>query len=101
MNVTNVKLYQSNKQGSMLKAYGKAVMDNKLSLDVLVMDKCDGQGAWVTFPNGRKDEKSGKFYLPVFFLDEDTRKVFNSTVLEEYDKFGATSAPMDEVSTPF
>jgi len=92
MNVTNVKLFPSNKQDSVLKAYGKATIENKLSLDILIMDKGDGTGAWVTFPGGRKNETNGKFYLPVFFVDEDTRNTFNSRVLSEYENISAPAA---------
>jgi len=83
MEVTEVKLYKSKKEG-IVKAFGKATLDNELSLDVLVMDKMDGNGAWVTFPNG-KTGKDGKYYLPIFFKTKELDQAFKSKVLEAYN----------------
>lgn len=84
MNVTEVKLYPTKKAGSMVKAFGKATIDDKIVLDVIVMDKGDGNGAWATFPNG-KTGTDGKYYLPVFFKDKEDDTSFKSKVIEAYN----------------
>lgn len=102
MNVTSITLKPCTKEGSTLKAFGKAIIDNKISLDILVMDKGDGTGPWVTFPGGRKNEKTGKWYTPVFFVEEETRIAFNSRVIDEYSKSANSQAPaINPDSLPF
>jgi len=97
-NVTAVELRPSSKQESMVKAFGRVTLEDKLVLDVLVMDK--GEGPWASFPNGRKGS-DGKFYLPVFFKDRDDDKAFKAKVIEEYERMrGSSSAPSARVSTP-
>jgi len=84
MEVTEVKLYKSKKDG-IVKAFGKATVNGELSLDVLIMDKCDGNGAWATFPNGRTGT-DGKWYLPVFFKSKELDQAFKGRVIEVYNK---------------
>lgn len=83
MEVTEVKLYKSQKDG-IVKAFGKATLNNELSLDVLIMDKNDGKGAWASFPNG-KTGKDGKWYVPVFFKTKELDQAFKGKVIEAYN----------------
>ena len=85
MKVTEVKLYKSNKDG-IVKAFGKATLDDELVLDVLIMDK--GDGAWATFPNGKKSEKDQKFYLPVFWKTKEKDQEFKAEVIKAYNELG-------------
>ena len=101
MQVTDVKLYKSAKEESTVKAFGKATLNDELTLDVIVMDS--GKGPWASFPNGRTG-KDGKFYLPVFFKDAEKQKSFNSTVVEAYYKLVGQGQPTPTVnadSLPF
>lgn len=82
MEVTEVKLYKSKKEG-IVKAFGKATVNGELSLDVLIMDK--GDGAWATFPNGRTGT-DGKWYLPVFFKSKELDQAFKGKVIEAYNE---------------
>ena len=96
MNVTEVKLYRSKKDG-IVKAFGKATVDDKLVLDVLVMDKQDGKGAWATFPNG-KTGTDGKYYLPVFWKTKELDQEFKGKVIEAYHtQVAGGSAPASSV----
>lgn len=88
MEVTDVRLFKSKKEG-MVKAFGKATIDDQLVLDVIVMDKGDGKGAWASFPNG-KTGQDGKFYLPVYFKDKDKDSAFKTKVLEAYGRLGSS-----------
>jgi len=91
MEVTAVELRRSQKPG-IVKAFGKATIDNELNLDVLIMDKSDGKGAWATFPNGRTGS-DGKYYLPVFFKTKELDQAFKSKVLAEYNGMANAAAP--------
>jgi DNA-binding cell septation regulator SpoVG len=82
MEVTEVKLYKSKKDG-IVKAFGKATVGNELTLDVLIMDKNDGKGPWATFPNG-KTGSDGKYYLPVFWKTKELDQAFKAKVIEGY-----------------
>lgn len=95
MEVTAVELRQSQKPG-IVKAFGKATIDDSLVLDVLVMDKGDGTGPWATFPNGKKGT-DGKFYLPVFWKTKELDQAFKSKVIQEYSTLPGADA---STSTP-
>ena len=97
MKVTEVKLYKSNKDG-IVKAFGKATLDDELTLDVLIMDK--GDGAWATFPNGKKSEKDGKFYLPVFWKTKEKDQEFKAEVIKAYDSMGSGTPIQSNTTAP-
>ena len=98
MRVTEVKLHMSTKPG-IVKAFGKATLDDELSLDVIVMDKEDGRGAWTTFPGGKKGT-DGKFYLPVFFKTKELNEAFKNEVLRVYNEMkGSSPAPSQPASS--
>jgi DNA-binding cell septation regulator SpoVG len=99
MQVTEVKLYKT-KKDSVVKAFGKATLENKLSLDVVVMDK--GEGPWATFPNGKKGQ-DGKYYLPVFWKTKELNEAFASEVLKAYNEqivSGATTTTNTTTAAP-
>ena len=90
MEVTAVELRRSQKPG-IVKAFGKATLNNEVVLDILIMDKEDNSGAWATFPNGKKGT-DGKYYLPVFFKTKELDQAFKAKVIEEYNVLGGSPA---------
>lgn len=95
MQVTEVKLFKSKQEG-VVKAYGKATLDNELVLDVIVMG--NDKGTWATFPNGKKGA-DGKYYLPVFFKTKEKDEEFKQRILAEFAKISG-STPTARPQTP-
>lgn len=98
MEVTAVELRPSQKPG-VVKAFGKATLNNEVVVDVLVMDKGDGTGPWATFPNGRKGS-DGKFYLPVFFKTKELSQSFKDRVIQEYSGMASSAPSSAPASSP-
>jgi len=97
MKVTDVKLHKAKKPG-VVKAFGKAILENTLSLDVLIMDK--GEGAWATLGGGRAGN-DGKWYTPMFFLDKEKDTEFKAQVVEAYNTMsGGGSTPTTPSAPP-